>query len=211
VVSALFNDSAARDAFDVAYSALLPQLNLQASVAHTENQVQPGYAEISKSLVLNLQVPIYQGGSEYAAIRQARQQELQARNQLEEQRRAAVQLVTAAWTQVQSARAAIASGRAAVRAGQIAVEGLEREALVGSATTLDVLVAVQNLLNSQTALVQSLAQLITASYQVAAGVGRLTARDLNLQVQMYDEKAYYNAVHDLWLGTGDFATEQPGR
>ncbi len=88
---------------------------------------------------------------------------------------------------------------------------MEREALVGSATTLDVLTAVQNLLNSQTSLVQSLAQLITASYQSAAAVGRLSARDLNLQVQLYDEKAYYRAVHDLWIGTGDFATNQPGR
>jgi outer membrane protein len=70
---------------------------------------------------------------------------------------------------------------------------------------------VQNLLNAQTALVQSLAQLITSSYQVAAALGRLSARDLNLQVPLYDEKAYYNAVHDLWIGTGDFATSQPGR
>jgi outer membrane protein len=211
VVSALFADAAARDAFDVAYSALLPQLSLQGAVSHTQNQVEPGYAENAGTLLLNLSVPIYQGGSEYASIRQARQQELQARNQLEEQRRAAVQQVTAAWTEVEAARAAIISGRAAVRASQIAVEGLEREALVGSATTLDVLEQVQTLLNAQTALVQSLAQVITSSYQVAAAVGRLSARDLNLQVQLYDEKAYYNAVHDLWVGTGDFATDQPGR
>ncbi len=73
------------------------------------------------------------------------------------------------------------------------------------------LTGVQNLLNSETALVQALAQLVNASYQVAAAAGRLTARDLNLQVPMYDEKAYYTAVHDLWIGTGDYATGQPGR
>jgi outer membrane protein len=211
VVAALFADAAARDAFDVAYSALMPQLSLQGSISHSVNQVSPNYTDTAEALLLNLQVPIYQGGQEYAAIRQARQQEQQARQQLEQQRRAAVQQFTSAWTSVAAARAAIASGRSAVRAGQVAVEGLEREALVGSATTLDVLVAVQNLLNAQTALVQSLAQLITASYQVSAALGRLSARDLNLQVPLYDEKAYYHAVHDLWVGTGDFATEQPGR
>jgi outer membrane protein len=210
VVAALFADAAARDAFDVAYSALLPQLTLQGSAFHDKNQ-NLGDTENGVQALFNLTVPIYQGGAAYAQIRQARQQELQARNTLEEQRRAAVQQATASWTQVEAARAAIISGRAAVRAGQIAVEGLEREALVGSATTLDVLTAVQNLLNSQTALVQSLAQLITSSYGTAAAVGRLSARDLNLSVQLYDEKAYYKAVHDLWIGTGDFATNQPGR
>ena len=211
VVAALFAESAAKDAFDVAYSALMPQLSVQGTLSHSVNQFAPNYTATAETLLLNLQVPIYQGGTEYAAIRQARQQELQARQTLEVQRRTAVQQFTAAWTQVEASRAAIASGRSAVRAGQIAVEGLEREALVGSATTLDVLVAVQNLLNAQTALVQSLAQLITSSYQVAAAMGRLSARDLNLQVPLYDEKAYYNAVHDLWIGTGDFATSQPGR
>ena len=100
---------------------------------------------------------------------------------------------------------------AAIRASTIALEGVERQALVGSATTLDVLTAEQTLFNAQTTLVQTLSQLVTASYQVAAAVGRLTARDLNLQVPLYDEKAYYNAVKNLWVGTGDYATDQPGR
>ena len=211
VVAALFADSAAKDAFDAAYAALLPTLSLQAQAFRTENQIQNGIIGTGGQVVANLSVPIYQGGTEYAAIRQARQQEQQARKQLEEQRRTAVQQATSAWEQVASARAAIMSDRAAVRANQISVEGVERQALVGSATTLDVLTAVQNLLNSETALVQALAQLVNASYQVAAASGRLTARDLNLQVPFYDEKAYYNAVRNLWIGTGDYATDQPGR
>ncbi len=211
VVAALYSDSVARDAFDVAYSALMPTLNLQGSVFRNENQVQTGLIQTGGSVLANLTVPIYQGGSEYAAIRQARQQEIQARKQLDEQRRTAVQQATTAWEQLTSARAAIASHRAEIRANQIALEGVEREALVGSRTTLDVLNAEQALLNSQTLLVQSLAQLVIASYTVSAAAGRLNARDLNLQVPLYDEKAYYNAVKNLWIGTGDYATDQPGR
>lgn len=211
VVAALFADSAAKDAFDVAYSALMPTLALQASAFHSQNQSTANTISTGGVVNLNLTVPIFQGGTEYAAIRQARQQEQQARKQLEVQQRTAVEQAASAWEQVAAARAAIISGRAAVRANEISVEGVEREALVGSATTLDVLTAVQNLLNSETALVQSLAQLVTSSYQVAAAVGRLTAVDLNLQVPLYDEKAYYTAVKDLWIGTGDFATDQPGR
>ena len=88
---------------------------------------------------------------------------------------------------------------------------MEREAIVGSRTTLDVLNAEQSLLNSRVTLVQNLAQLVTASYGVAAAIGRLTARDLHLPVPLYDETAYYNAVKDKWVGLGDYATDQPGR
>ena len=71
--------------------------------------------------------------------------------------------------------------------------------------------AQQALLNSRTTLVQNLAQVVTASYAVAAAVGRLTARDLHLPVPLYDDTAYYNAVKDKWVGLGDYAKDQPGR
>lgn len=211
VVAALFADVAAKDAFDVAYSALMPQLSLQGTAFRNENQIQNGFIQTGGQVIASLTVPIFQGGAEYAAIRQARQQEIQARKQLDDQRRTAVQQATSAWEQLAAARAAVVSDRAAIRASTIALEGVERQALVGSATTLDVLTAEQTLFNAQTTLVQTLSQLVTASYQVAAAVGRLTARDLNLQVPLYDEKAYYNAVKNLWVGTGDYATDQPGR
>jgi outer membrane protein len=98
-----------------------------------------------------------------------------------------------------------------VRANEVALEGVQREAIVGSRTTLDVLNAEQALLSARVQLVQQLASFVTASYQVAQSVGRLTARDLNLQVPLYDETAYYKAVRNRWIGTGDYATDQPGR
>ena len=60
-------------------------------------------------------------------------------------------------------------------------------------------------------LVQNLASLVTSSYAVAAALGRLTARDLNLNVPLYDDTAYYKAVHDRLFGTGDYELSQPGR
>ena len=70
-----------------------------------------------------------------------------------------------AWETLVAARATADSTRAAIRANEIALEGVEREAIVGSRTTLDVLNAQQALLNSQVTLVQNLAQLVTASYR----------------------------------------------
>ena len=38
-----------------------------------------------------------------------------------------------------------------------------------------------------------------------ATIGRLTAQDLGLSVQLYDPKAYHQAVRNLWVGTGDYS------
>ncbi len=211
VVAALFNVAAAKDAFDLAYSQLMPNVSLQASAFYQHDVQIPGNRQQGGQILANISVPLYQGGSEYAAVRQARQTEQQAQKQVDDQRRTAVQQAVSAWETYVAAKATIGSNQAAIKANQVALEGIEREALVGSRTTLDVLNAQQALLQSEVTLVQTLANYVTASYGVAQAVGRLTARDLNLPVGLYDDTAYYNAVKDRWVGTGDFATGQPGR
>lgn len=211
VIAALFDNSSARDAIDLAFSQLMPQVSLQASGARSDNAAVSAQRTIGGQVLLNASVPIYQGGAEYSRIRQARQQEQQARRTVDDARRQAIQQAAQAWETLAAARFTIESTRAQIRANQIALEGVQREAIVGSRTTLDVLNAEQALLNSRVTLVQNLSSLVTASYTVAAAVGRLTARDLALNVALYDETAYYTAVRGKLWGTGDAATDQPGR
>ena len=211
VVAALFDDAAAKDNFDLQYARLMPTLNLQAQYGRNEDTTQKNLQVNTGQITAVLSMPLYQGGAEYAAIRQARQQQQQTRQRLDAARGTAVQQVTAAWATYGAAKAAIESNRQQVKANEIALEGVQREALVGSRTTLDVLNAEQALLNSRVTLVQTLASVVTASYQVASGIGRLSARDLALNVPLYDETAYYNAVRNRWIGTGDYATDQPAR
>ena len=211
VIAALFDAAASRDAIDVAFSNLMPQLSVQASGARSDNQQVAGQNTIGAQVLLNASIPIYQGGAEYSRVRQARQTEQQSRKVVDDARRQAIQQATQAWETLTAARSTIDSTRAQIRANQIALEGVQREAIVGSRTTLDVLNAEQSLLNSRVTLVQNLSNLVTASYSVAAAIGRLTARDLNLNVPLYDETAYYNVVRQRLFGTGDYATGQPGR
>ncbi len=211
VIAAMFQNAADKDNFDLQYGALMPTVSLQGTGSYTQNSSQKNVRSQGGQLLASLSVPIYQGGSEYAAIRQARQTEQQSRRLVDDARRTAVQQVISAWETYQAAKSTIESTRTQIRSNAIALEGTQREAIVGSRTTLDVLNAEQTLLNSRTTLVQNLSNLVTASYQVTSAVGRLTARDLNLQVPLYDETAYYNAVRSRWTGTGDFATGQPGR
>ena len=211
VIAALFDDAAARDAVDLAFSQLMPQVSVQASGGYTDGQQTVGQRTVAAQVILNASVPLYQGGAEYSRVRQARQSEQQSRKIVDDTRRQAIQSAAQSWETLTAARSTIDSTRSQIRANQIALEGVQREAIVGSRTTLDVLNAEQALLNSRVTLVQNLSNLVTASYAVASAIGRLTARDLNLNVPLYDETAYYNAVRQRLFGTGDYATGQPGR
>ncbi|MDP3414744.1 TolC family outer membrane protein [Falsiroseomonas sp.] len=207
VVAALFDEAAARDLVDVNFSTLLPQVSLNGSTFRNDNNAQPDTRATGSQVTANLTVPIYQGGAEYAQVRQARQSAQQARQLVDDQRRLATQQATSAWETLTAARAQVDSVRAQIRAAEIALDGVQREAVVGSRTTLDVLNAEQELLNARVSLVRALANVITASHSLAASVGRLTARDLSLPVQIYDMEAYYNAVRTRWAGFGDYAVQ----
>jgi outer membrane protein len=211
VIAALFNDAAAKDAVDVAFAALMPQVSVQGQTFQQNNAGARSATANGYQILAQVSVPLYQGGQEYSAVRQAKQAEQQTSRLIDDSRRTAVQNAVNAWDTLTAAKASADSTRAAIRANEVALEGVEREAIVGSRTTLDVLNAQQALLNSRVTLVQNLAQVVTASYQIAAAIGRLTARDLHLPVPLYDETAYYNAVKDRWAGLGDYATNQPGR
>ena len=202
VIAARFNDAAAKNAVEVAFAALLPQVSLQAQIFQSNNSGARSDDVNGYQALVNLSVPLYQGGQEYAAVRQARQTEQQQAQLVGDAQRTAVQNAVNAWETLTAARAAAQSTQTAIRANQIALVGVEREHLVGTRTTLDVLNAQQTLLQSQVTLVQNLANLVTASYGVASAIGRLTARDLNLPVPLYDATAYYDKVKNKWVGIG---------
>ncbi len=211
LIYTMFDAAASKDAVDTAYSTLMPTLSAVGQTFRQDNSTFTGGRSTGAQATLNVTVPIYQGGAEYAAVRQARQTEQQSRKTVDDTRRQVIQAALSSWETLVAARASIESTRAAVRANSIALEGTQREAIVGSRTTLDVLNAEQALLQSRSTLVTNLASLITSSYGVAAAIGRLTAKDLNLNVPLYDDTAYYTAVHDRLFGTGDYALSQPGR
>jgi outer membrane protein len=203
VVQAQFTEAAASDGVDLAWSKLMPTLAVQGQVFDDVGQTEGGFISKGAEVLASLSWPLYQGGAEYASIRQAVQQREFARQQLDQARRTAVENAEQFWETLVATRATITSTRAEIAANEIALDGTEREALVGSRTTLDVLNAQQLLLQSQVTLVQNLASLVTDSYQVAGAIGRFTARDIGLHVPLYDDNAYYNAVKNAWVGTGD--------
>jgi outer membrane protein len=207
VVFALFDEAAARDNINIQLAALYPQLSVQGQAFRNGASLQAGQLVQGTQAIINLTLPLYQGGAEYSLVRQARQDAIRLRSVVDDTRRTVVQTATQAWEQLQTARAQVESARAQIRAAAIALDGVQREAIVGSRTTLDVLNAEQELLTARTNLVRALATLVDQSYRLAASVGRLTAQDLGLPVEVYDMRAYYNEVRNRWFGLDDYSTQ----
>jgi outer membrane protein len=205
VISAGFTELAARDNIDVVRGQLLPQISAtgdlnRAISAATSAGAVTSATTTAASITATMTMPLYEGGAIYSQTRQAQQTVGQRRSQLDDARRAAVQLADQSWAALQAARAAIASFTAAVRAAQVALVGLQEEALTGTRTVLDVLVGEQQLFTSQAQLVTAEHDTAIAEFNVVAAIGRLIAPELRLPVRLYDMGRHYKAVKDKWIG-----------
>jgi outer membrane protein len=204
VISANFAELAARDNIAVVRSQLLPQISLVGTVSRlfAPTVTLSGSLEQEAAIVAQMTMPLYEGGAIYSQTRQAQQTVGQRQSQVDDARRAAVQTATDAWETLKAARASIASFSAAVRAAQIALVGIQQEALVGTATTLDVLIQNQQLLTTQEQLIVAEHDSALAEFNLAAAIGRLVAPELHLPVKLYDMDAHYREVKNKWAGFG---------
>lgn len=199
VVSATYDERAARAFVDAVKGELLPSVDLVGDASRSRNEGSPDRTVDDITVTAELTVPLYQQGAVSSQVREAIQLAGENQLQVEEARRAAIEDARSGFEQLLTARASIQSREAEVRAAKIALEGVEQEAAVGSRTVLDVLDAEQELLDAQVNLVRDQRDAIVASYQLLAAVGRLTARDLSLPVDLYDQKSHYLKVRDqLW-------------
>jgi outer membrane protein len=152
------------------------------------------------SAVTQISVPIYQGGAEYALIRQSKESLAQQRLVLEQTRDQTRASVVQAWGQLLAGRAQVSSAQAQVSASEIALNGVREEAKAGQRTTLDVLNAQQALVNARVALVTAQHDRVVASYAVLNAVGRLSPTVLRLSTTVYDPSVHYHQVRDSWGG-----------
>jgi outer membrane protein len=201
IVGALHQVDMAESAVKVAEGALLPTASLQGQVQQMNDASGfPNYNQWNASVVGTINIPIYQGGAEYAAVRQAKEQLGQARLAVDSQRIVVRGAVATAWGQLQAARAAIVAYQSAVKAAEVALNGVREEAKVGQRTTLDVLNAQQTLLNARVQLVTAQHDRVVASYAVMGADGQLSASGLGLGVVAYNPTVHYDQTKNRFIG-----------
>ena len=202
VTTAMFNVDAAVFQVKIAESSLYPTLNVVGSAQKNYGSTSSltTLESFAGSVVGQLSIPVYQGGTEYATIRQAKETLGQRRTDLDTARDQTQQTLTQSWGQLEAAKAQIQATTTQVNAAEIALNGVREEARVGQRTTLDVLNAQQELVNARVSLVTAQRDRVVASYSLLAASGRLSPQVLELAVPIYDPKVHYHQVRDTWTG-----------
>jgi outer membrane protein len=200
VLAAMYGVDIAELTVKVSEGALYPNLGVTASVTKSYDSLPQEVRTTNVAILGQLTVPVYQGGTEYSAIRQSKETLGQQRLNLDVNRDQARATVVQSWGQLDAAKAQIEATTAQVNAAEIALNGVREEARVGQRTTLDVLNAQQELVNARVALVTAQHDRVVASYTLLAAVGGLSMQHLGLNVMIYDPQVHYQQVRDAWIG-----------
>lgn len=208
--------AAAFAAADLAKAQLLPVLSLFGSLSRdwsnthfTSNNAMvpsglPPYFSDSNtaaaSVGLRLTMPLYQGGGEYANVRQQLDVALQNQRTLIDTQFTVEGTVGSAWETLNAAAAQYTAATAAAAAARRALAGMQRQFRDGTETITDVLTVQRTLGSALATEAQTGYSYFTAVVAFEVAIGRFTAKDLHLPVQLYDPREHYRAVKNKWFG-----------
>jgi len=202
VLGAGFDVDVAQITIKVAESSLLPTVAVQASASRSKQSDTSlsTFGTDQASILGQINVPIYDGGTAASQTRQAKELASQSRIVLEQVRNQSRTAVVSAWVSNEGAKVALTAAESEVRAASIALQGVRREAQGGQRTTIDVLNAQQELTNARSRLIQAQRDRVIASYTLLSAVGRLDVHTLNLNTPDYLPEVHYHQVRDAWHG-----------
>jgi outer membrane protein len=200
ITAALYGVDVAQLQVKIAEGALWPTLTGQYNIQRQYSPQITTPKSYADTVMLNLSVPIYQGGAEYSAIRLDKESLDQERLNVDQVRDQTRMNVIQAWGQLQAAKAQVEASARQNDASERALTGVRNEALAGQRTTQDVLNAEQALVNARQSSIVAQHDRVVASYSLLSAVGRLSAQVLALPVPVYDPMVHYQQVRDSWIG-----------
>jgi len=200
ILAAVYNEESSLYAVQQIMGEMLPEVTLEAQYEKRFDQSKSLKELETTTVTGRVNVPFYQGGGVSARVRQAKETNNQLKKEVEDARLRVHADVIANWGILQSSGPAISSAESAVAANKIALTGVREEEKVGQRTTLDVLDAQRELLNSQIGLVTALRDRVVAEYSLYAAIGRMDAQTLGLPVPYYDPIEHYDIVKGKWFG-----------
>ncbi len=183
--------------------ALLPQVSLDGSVSKVKTEYDSNLLNDTTTdnveWGVNMTIPLYNSGESRARIRQSKYQKWQAQEQVLEAERQVKSIVSSAWEYMVANQSKIKAIQEQVKANQVALDGVQKEEALGNRTILDVLDAYQELLNSNVNEVKARRDYYVSGMNLLMSMGKLTAKDLKLGVDIYNPKKFYKETRDKWL------------
>ena len=202
ILGASYDVDVATVSIKLAESSLLPSMSVQGSVSRSfqSDPTLSTMATDQASVMGQLNVPIYDGGTASSQTRQAKEVASQSRMVLEKVRSQSRTAVVSAWVANEGTKIALKAVESEVHSADVALQGVRREANGGQRTTIDVLYAQQELTNARSRLILAQRDRVIASYTLLSAVGRLDVHTLNLDTPEYQPELHYHQVRDAWHG-----------
>jgi len=166
----------------IAASEFSPSATLSYKIAEQEDLSATVKERTQQTVTATASWPLFAGGKNAFNYRKHQEIKNQKELLLEEEKKTTETNVANAWSSYQSSKGVLDSTRAQVKAAEIANEGITLEYESGtSRTTLEVIQSRSILLNSKINLASSERNFLISQFNLLSAVGRLTAKNLNLQ------------------------------
>lgn len=200
VLAAVYAEQAAQANLKAQQRGMLPVVSLQGQIQYkndnddSDNYAQARGSTITKSIQLQVKIPLYQSGGEYSRIRQAKATASQRLADLESARGTAIRQALDAQEKYQASERATKLLESQLSSVKVAVDALMRETTSGFRTITDLLSAEQDEISAQINYETAKRDHVLGSYQLLCYLGGLTARSLELSVEYYDIDGDYNRI-----------------
>lgn len=161
-----------------------PTLNLTASLSNDQDDKTIGPAKVnepslnSKSIGINLTVPLYSGGATTAAVRQAQANYVIASEDMELTHRSTVRQVRTSYSDVVTLVSTLKALEQSVISAESALKATQAGFEVGTRTIVDVLNSTRNLYNAKSNLSNSRYDYVLATLALKQASGSLSAADV---------------------------------
>ena len=188
---------------------LLPTLSLQGTVQRQSETAQQRTTVDSEQLLVELSMPIYEGGIIYGQARAAKDQVTQQSNQLVDAERSVAQSVRQAWAAVATDTETVRAQVNEIEIAEKTLKKIQDEALLGSRGIFDILNFEQILFQARVILVQTEFDLLLNQFTLLRLIGALNPLDLMLPVKVYNSERHLQNIRGKWIGLDPLEEDKP--
>lgn len=168
----------AKYGINVSAAAILPTVKAQAQFSRSAAPANSASNPDSNTYLIQMSMPLFQGGKEYADIKEKAHLSEQSEFDLRETERELNENVIKTWNAFKSNKATVISYASAVDSALLALDGVKEETNIGTKTTIDLLNAQRDVFNARIGYRNARTTLVTSAYQILQILGQIDILDL---------------------------------
>ena len=176
----------------------LPSLKLEGEAKINQGYFRTDSEREVLSAFAKVDIPIYQSGLASSKIREEKKKLFAQKELLRLENDNLIASLISSNSSHNYSYSRIVAYKKQIQSNKIYLDGLKQEFQLGERTTLDVLDGEQELLESELDLIKAYKDFLSY-YEILFYIGKLNAKDLKLNVQLFDNEQNYKKVKKKWL------------